>query len=427
MPALAAYLVVIILATLTPFAADFNRYDIYWRLMRAAVPRFNRGDIVDAARNVILFGGLGLVWMATAPRGGAWREVRKATLCGFVISASVEFLQLFAWNRFSSINDIITNTAGALLGAVSFAIVVSTLLRHRERKSYFGLPAMLLAISYGIGAGLEALIPLFRDSLGRLSGGPVSRALLVLDTFNWNSVLDFAWADIPLYAAAGLLAAVALVESGLSHPDAARRTIVVGVLLSILIELLHAPLGIPIILGSLLARIIGLTVGAWGTGHWLSWFSNNVRGVDRPRILLAGYALVLVLWAWRPYVPEFNHMEYVRKLHDPWWIPLAMTGRWNNFYAIFDIAVPFFLGVPIGALLAVWPLRRHGPLRTALPGIYLVFVLEAGQLFVVGRSPDITDFLVAAAGVAMGWLCLRRAGFQPYGEVLRTRDPLATS
>lgn len=87
-------------------------------------------------------------------------------------------------------------------------------------------------------------------------------------------------------------------------------------------------------------------------------------------------------------------------------------------YTVADVCVPFFLAVPLGALLAVWPLRRSGLLRTALPGIYFAAALEAGQLFIIGRSPDMTDFLVVAAGVVTGWLIVRRAGFQPHGELL---------
>ncbi|MEO8030655.1 MAG: VanZ family protein [Gemmatimonadota bacterium] len=418
-PALAAYGLVILLATLTPFTVDTDPDHIRGRLVRALVLSLNRADIIDAARNVVLFAGWGLVWMATSPRGGNWRSVRQATIWGFLLSLSVELGQLGSSNRFASINDVLTNTIGSFLGAICFAAVVYTLYGHRDRKSYFGLPAILLAGSYGVSAFLEALVPLFRDDHGTVHGGVLTRTAIILAGFRWDSIRDIPWEDLFLFAPAGLLAVVALVESGLSHREAALRGGIAGALLCVAAELLHAPLGIPILLGSLLAHIAGVGLGAWAAGRWLGSFSQNVRGVDRPRILLSCYVIVLTLWAWRPFFPEFDPAQYARKLHDPWWIPLALTERWNDFFSVVDVSVPFFLAVPLGALLAVWPLRRVGALRTALPGVYLALVLEAGQLFVIGREPDITDFLVAAAGVAMGWLCLRRAGFQPYGELLR--------
>jgi hypothetical protein len=169
-----------------------------------------------------------------------------------------------------------------------------------------------------------------------------------------------------------------------------------------------------------------VALGAWAAARWLGPFSQQLRGANRPRILLALYAMVLVVWAWRPFLPEVNLAMMAAKLRGDWWIPLALTGSRVDLYSVADVCVPFFLAVPLGALLAVWPLRRSGVLRTALPGIYLAAALEAGQLFIMGRFPDVTDFLVVAAGITSGWLILRRAGYQPHGELLPPRTPLPT-
>ncbi len=417
-PALAAYVVVVLFATLVPFRADFDTAHMAERLMRAFIPNFRRSDIVDAARNIVLFGGWGLVWMATAPRGGAWRSARRATGWGAVLSAFVELCQVGSTNRFPSINDVATNTLGSFLGAISFAAVVYTLYRSRDRKSYFGLPAAVLAVCYGTSAFLEATVPFFRNSLGRIQGGFSLRIAIILSEFQWSSILKVPWEDFVLFAPAGGFAVMALVESGMPHRRAAGWVAAVGTVLALVAELIHAPIGIPIVLGSIVAHCGGVCLGALIASRWLPLFSQHVRGPDRPRILATAYTALMVCWAWRPYLPELSPAAWAAKLRLPWWIPLAMTGRWNEVYSVVDVAVPFFLGVPAGAVLAVWPLRRSGPLRTALPAIYLALILEAGQLFLVGRDPSITDFLVAGAGIVMGWLCLRRAGFQPYGELL---------
>jgi VanZ family protein len=388
------------------------------RLIRALFPPLTPGDVVDFARNIVLFAGWGLVWMATAPRGGGWRSVRRATLWGAMLSVCVELCQVASRNRYASILDVLSNTTGSFLGAFCFAGVIYILRDQRDRKSYFGLPAAMLAAGYGAAVFLEALVPFLRASLGQIRGGPLRRAALVLAAFRWESLLAIPWEDILLFAPAAMLTVVALAESGVPHARAARRVALAGAVLSLLAELLHAPLGVPIVLGAILTHAAGLGLGAWAAGRWLAPLSLKVRGADRPRALLAVYTSLLVLWAWRPYIPEFDRAEYARKLHAHWWVPLALTGRSNDSFSVVDVSVPFLLAVPAGALLAVWPLRRHGLLRTALPGLYLALILEAGQFFIVGRQPDITDFLVASAGVATGWLCLRRAGFQPYGEIL---------
>jgi VanZ family protein len=99
-------------------------------------------------------------------------------------------------------------------------------------------------------------------------------------------------------------------------------------------------------------------------------------------------------------------------------MPLASLGMRMDFYSVVDVCSPFFLYLPFGALLAVWPLRRHGPLRGPLPGVYLAMLLEALQLLVTGRLPDITDALVQASAVLVGWAIMRRTGYPKRGSLL---------
>ena len=419
LPTLAGYVAVLLLATLTPFVADTDPARMTARLISAIHPRFQPNDIVDGARNLVLFAGWGLVWMATAPPQRAWRSIARATAIGAVISIAIELCQVASSNRYPSILDVLTNTAGSFLGAFFFAALVRTVRGHRERKSYFGLPAALLAGAYGTGTFLEALIPLFRsEGSGQIRGGPFIRAAYVFAMFSWRSVFDLALEDIVLFLPAGALAVVALAEGGMGYRHAAIRTAAAGLALATLAEVAHAPLGEPILIGSILVNAGGVALGAWMAARWLAPFSQQLRGANRPRVLLLLYAMVLVLWAWRPFQPEFDPAEMADKLSGRWWEPLALAGSRVDMYSVADVCVPFFLAIPLGALLAVWPLRRSGWLRTALPGIYLAAVLEACQLFIVGRYPDVTDFLVVAAGIVTGWLIVRRAGFQPYGELL---------
>ena len=77
---------------------------------------------------------------------------------------------------------------------------------------------------------------------------------------------------------------------------------------------------------------------------------------------------------------------------------------------------PFFLYLPMGALLAAWPCRRRGLLAGPAPAVVLALVLEAMQLVVRDRQPDITDFLVAGSGAIIGWAIIRRAGYPVQGE-----------
>ena len=43
---------------------------------------------------------------------------------------------------------------------------------------------------------------------------------------------------------------------------------------------------------------------------------------------------------------------------------------------------------------------------------------EIAQPFIAGRYCDVTDILVGVAGLGIGWVVLRRAGFTVHGEML---------
>ncbi len=52
--------------------------------------------------------------------------------------------------------------------------------------------------------------------------------------------------------------------------------------------------------------------------------------------------------------------------------------------------------------------------------LYLAVATELGQTLVVARTLDVTDLMIQAAGAAIGWVAVRRAGFLPYGAQLRS-------
>jgi VanZ family protein len=87
-------------------------------------------------------------------------------------------------------------------------------------------------------------------------------------------------------------------------------------------------------------------------------------------------------------------------------------------FSVTKVVAEFLLYFPVGSLLAVWPLRRRGPLGHILPAVYVAVALELGQVFIAGRWFDSTDVLVQCAAAGVGWIIARRAGFAPYGELL---------
>lgn len=382
-------------------------------------PSLSARDVVDGARNLALFAGWGLVWMITAPPGRSAVSLRNAVLSGAAVSALVEGAQLFSTTRTASVLDLLTNTAGALLGAVGLILLVIAVSRRRKARSFVGLPALVFAGGYGAACLGEALIPLFRQTVyPNVYGGPLGRFRLASSMFEWSSLRSIPWTDLLLFAPAGAFAAAALVEAGWNYRRSAVTVAAGGSALALLAEVGHGLLGLPMLAGAALTHAAALTLGAALAGWGLPRLTRHLRGRARPAMLLTVYGGVLLLWALRPYVLETSLAAIRAKLVNHWWIPLRFLGMRVDMFSVVDVMSPFLLYLPLGGLLAVWPLARRGVLAHFWPAVYLAAATELAQVFVQGRLLDSTDLLVQVSGVVVGWTVLRRAGFAPHGTVL---------
>ncbi len=418
-PARLAYLVVLLIATLTPFIIDIDGGRIVARLADAFRPGVSGVDAIDGARNIVLFAGWGAVWALTG-RGALLRVLGSATLTGMLVSVTVETLQLFSDNRKASILDVFTNTTGAFIGALVLVLMVVIARERKGAKSYLGIPALTFAGAYGASVTLEAIIPLFRQlPLEGAGGGPIGRAAAAFAAFSLGSIRNIPLEDLPLFLPAGALAVAALAELGHSYRDAMVKTAVWGSVLMGFAELGHAPLALPIELGSIILHSGGIALGAWAAARGLPALTNALRGAQRARAFYIGYAVLLAIWSWRPWHPEFSLNAILAKFATEWWMPLGMLSGRVDLFSVVDVCLPFFLFLPVGALLGVWPLAHREPLNGPLPGIWLSLALEVGQVFVAGRSLDVTDVLVQVSGVLIGFTIIRRAGYGVYGVVMR--------
>ena len=426
-PTRLAYVGILLLATLSPFSFDPDWANVAARLSRALQPSLAASDAVDAVRNVVLFAGWGAVWLITGPSTKVWASLRNAVITGAGLSLMVESLQLWSALRRASVMDVLTNTAGSGVGAVVLLTLVLVIRSKRGGQSFVGIPAITFAGSYAVAAFSEALIPLFRQAAyPNVYGGPLGRFQVSLELFEFGSILPIPAGDIVIFLPAGAYGVAALVEWGLSYRRAGLLVSTAGVLLFALAEIGHGFLGQPIQLGPFIAHAVGVILGTVAAVLWLPGLTRQLRGYRRPLGLFLLHSLVICLWAWRPFIPELDPSIIAYNSFERWWIPLASLGQRLDLFSVVDVSSGFFLYLPLGALLAIWPLRQRGPLRGFLPGIYLAALTELSQLLIAGRLMDITDFLVQSAGVVIGWMVIRRAGFRPYGQTLAGRRGLNT-
>jgi glycopeptide antibiotics resistance protein len=418
LPIRAAYVGLLLLATLSWSELDPDPGAVLRRFRRMIAPDISFRDAVDGARNVLLFAGWGLVWMLTAPSARSRASLRNAVATGAGVSLLVELGQLLSRTRTASVLDLLTNAGGALVGAAALVLAVTALETRRGGRSYLGVPTLVAAGAYGAACFFEAVVPLFRQETLPVWGGPFNRLAAALAAFDASSILAVPLEEFPLFLPAGTLAVAAAAEAGWGYRRALVAVVAAATALAGLTELGRGALGFPIHAGAAVGHAVAVAAGAALAARYLPAATRTFRGSRRARAVLGVYAVILVLWTLRPYAPELDPGAVLDKLRGDWWVPLQALAMRVDVFSVVDILTRFLLFVPLGALLAVWPLRRRGPLGGVRPALYLAALTEVAQLWVAGRTFDITDILVQAAGGAIGWAVIRRAGYRPYGEAL---------
>ncbi|MBI4420409.1 MAG: VanZ family protein [Gemmatimonadetes bacterium] len=414
-----AYVAIILLATLSQLDVSPDPAAAARRLGRAFTPSIAWRDAIDGLRNTALFAGLGAVWVVTSLTGKVVNEIRLGALVGLSLSVAVEGVQVFSPVRTASIVDVVTNTVGALAGALAAALLIAALQPTREGRSYLGLPAFLLAGPYGLAALCEALTPLFTsETIRGVGGGPLTRLRVSLQLAFPLSLNAVPLTDVLLLAPAAFLAVMALAERGTAAATLWRPVAVVGAGIAFAADVGHGAFGLPVRWEAVLTHVVAVWLGAWAAHRWLAPLTQALRGAARARAAVFAYAGLLVLWAWRPLWPKTSAQLIVAQLTPANLIPLqSLAGRVDVFSAL-HVAQQFLLYLPLGALLAVWPLRLDGAWSHLRPAFCLAAVLEVGHLVIAYRYFDVTNALLAGAGLAIGWVVVRRSGFKPYGAAL---------
>ncbi len=100
----------------------------------------------DAIMNVVMFVPFGFVYQLTRPAGTPV-SIRRVLVFGAGLSALVEIAQLFEATRYSSLGDVVTNAAGAGLGAWIYTVVVRRIDGENAVRS-LALELPLMALVY---------------------------------------------------------------------------------------------------------------------------------------------------------------------------------------------------------------------------------------------------------------------------------------
>ena len=414
-----AYVAIILVATLSNLHFDSALVDVPYRLHRALILSPHLSDAIDAVRNILLFAGLGAVWVATSRLSRPGATLLTLTIVSMLLSGCVEALQLFSPIRNASLIDVTTDTLGGLFGGLTTLGAFAVIHEGARKRSYIGIPAIMIAASYGLATIMEAFVPLFRQELLPQLGGSVGERIgRAIDAIRISSLSQLPFVDALIFFPAGVFAVTALVESGWSAPVAAATVVIGAAFIYPVVEVLHGVAALPIILGAGLIHVAAASLGAVVAAIWIAPFSRRFPIRTRASLIAVAYSLIIMIWSWRPFRLDLSLASMSEQFTGDHLIPLRALASRGDLFSVTDVISQGVIFFPLGALLAVWPLARKGKLRGLLPAIYLAIVLEAGKIPISDRFMDVTHILIQSAGAALGFLLVRRLGYAVAGEML---------
>jgi VanZ family protein len=330
----------------SPLAAVLHGWPSYW----------TRYVLRDVILNIVIYAPFGFV-AALAFRRKFSRPMAAAAaaLLGLIFSVSMELLQVYVPGRDPSLSDVLTNTIGSAAGALLAIWFEADVRRLGERRaSRFGAAAVLLLLAWAV----VQLYPFF-PAIGRTHLREELTQLLHNPQF---SVVE-AWADCAEWFAVGLA-----LDTLFTHM---RTSWLAAAMLCVPAQLVIAgrALTVPEIAGALMALALWHFVRAESRPRWCAWMLGSA----------------ILLMQLEPF--------YFLAVPQPFsWVPLKATLISGRDEATLVIARKTF---DYGA--AIWALRYAGMpfVWAGLSVAALLGVTEAIQTYLPGRSPEITDPLLA--------------------------------
>jgi len=339
----------------------------------------------DVAGNVVLFvplGALGVLCIG-AQRFGAAKGL-ALVLASAVFAFLIQVLQVYLPSRQPSLSDVLWNTVGTALG-IGAGLVAEHYVRSLPPIAWPRSRIVLVLIAAWVTAELWPFVP----ALDWFEIKEKLRPLIV------SPSLSLASATYHLVSV-GVLGM--MLESMESAANATRwlALLVAGVLGAKLI-LWGAPLSLSFALGTILGVVL------WALfGHRLGYRASGVL-----------FAALIVAFTVRSLVP-FE----LRAAPEPFkWVPFASVLEGEMSVNLRSLAASVFA---FGAML--WLVDRAGGRIAGMTVALAVWVLliELGQMWIVGRTPDITPpLVVVATGVLFSRLKASEARAPTTGGQLR--------
>lgn len=411
------------------------------RFAEIPMPGLEVQSRTDWATNVLLFVPIGFFAVGALCVDRRRRLAVLATVpvaaCCAALSATIEFAQLWFPPRTASLNDIVAETIGGLVGCVLWVLVGQTLtdwLRTYTRGASPKRQVDWLLQAYLLGFIIYSVLPLdltvsVADLYRKFKGGK-----LVALPFSYGYGSAFAWIsqlakDVVVFVPIGAWAATAFVGRG-RQLRSLGQSVLIGVLIVAAIELAQLLVysrftdTTDIIMGTagvavgaaLMRRLRGATGELPATEPapepavaadlaWLRWLG-----------IAALYAALVTAGYWFPFDFSADKEVIKQRLAGFFGVPFAAMYSGSVFEAVSNLLQKTLVFAPLGALVTVAAWRMPVPQsvrRIFLGGLLLVcfgvaFGIELGQVPSPRHTPDFTDVILCTAGALVGTLVTAR-------------------
>lgn len=417
--ATAMYLLFIVYGSLVPLELrDLSITDAYSQFSRINYLQLGAGSRADWIANILLY--IPLAFGLSASFGGVRHPLARLLLALFVgifclaLAIGVEFAQLFFPPRTVSLNDLIAETLGTLIGLLTwhfFGAYTSQLYAHLKQGSLLSAKAAI--IFYAVIYIALSLFPFdfvatHAELDDKLANGH-DALLLPFDACTAEPLR----CGVKLFAEIAALLPLGMLFCFLPYLQH-RRTVavLVGLFLGLGIEILQVFLlsgsgqGL-----SVLTRVLGMGLGAslWGWGKQLPL--SELTALLRRLFwlsLLPYIGLVLAINGW--FSADWLTLdEALTKLVETRFLPLYYFYYTSEGVALVSLLSNVGMYLPVGLLCWLRFFSASPPHKPAPHWIFagilaalFALIVETGKLFVPDKHADPSDVWLAFAAAALG-------------------------
>lgn len=382
--------------------------DVYARRMSRGISFESRSDWVA---NVMLFVPLGFL-AAGSISVDRFRPVALIALIPAMalLSAAIEFFQLWFPDRNTTPNDVAAETLGGIIGVVGWW-AIGTPFTHRVRQVWANL---------GPGDWAARALPFYLLFLVIAHGMPFDLTLspgLIKRKFMLQFEPDYeaGWPIVGLSPHSSQLMEKALLHAVFFVPVGALLAFLPGVAWRSRQGLGRvAASGLAICLGIELIQVIVVSAGAYASDVLLGtilvvagWWSATRRETIPPRTwaLACGVWISLILLAmWSPFSLDISVLG--DRLKNAVWVPFVDYYGIDYVRAFNAILNRLLLFLPVGFLLA--RLRQIAVWQAGLAGMMVAAAVELGQAVMTTRTISTSDVVIAGVGATLGGIVARR-------------------